>query len=182
MNSRILTRRRFFSSAAAVPLIAATPFAAADTPIQWNLVIGSDHAGFPLKGPLIQVLQSWGHNVKDIGTYSTALVDFPDIAQKLCDEVLSGRCQRGIMVCGTGVGAAIAVNKVNGMRAALCHDTYCAHQCVEHDNVNVLCMGAWVIGPLLAQDVLKTYLNARFNSEDPDLRRRVEKLHEMERK
>jgi ribose 5-phosphate isomerase B len=120
--------------------------------------------------------------VKDIGVYNTDPVDFPDVAQTLSNEILSGKCQRGIMVCGTGVGAAIAVNKVRGMRAALCHDTYCAHQCVEHDNVNVLCMGAWIIGPKLAEDVLKTYLNARFASEDPDLRRRVEKLQEMEKK
>ena len=86
------------------------------------------------------------------------------------------------MVCGTGVGAAIAVNKVGGMRAALCHDTYCAHQCVEHDDVNVLCLGAWIIGPKLAEEILSAYLNARFASEDADLRRRVQKLHEMEKK
>ena len=147
-----------------------------------KVAVASDHAGFPLKGPVIGALQSWGHTVKDVGTYSPDPVDFPDIAQKLCDEILSGRCQRGIMVCGTGVGAAIAVNKVRGMRAALCHDTFCAHQCVEHDNVNVLCMGAWIIGPKLAEEVLNAYLHADFASEDPDFNRRVQKLQEMERK
>jgi ribose 5-phosphate isomerase B len=135
-----------------------------------------------MKAPLVKTLQSWGHAVKDVGTYSTDPVDFPDIAQKLCREILSGRLQRGIMVCGTGVGAAIAVNKIRGMRAALCHDTFCAHQCVEHDDVNVLCLGAWVIGPKLAEEVISAYLHARFASEDADLVRRVRKLQEMEKK
>ena len=110
-----------------------------------KLVIGSDHAGFPLKGPVIELLRSWGHTVNDVGTYSTAPVDFPDIAKKACAEILTGRAQRGIMVCGTGVGAAIAGNKIRGIRAALCHDTFCAHQCVEHDDVNLLCLGGWII-------------------------------------
>src|ERR1035438_6729561 len=176
MDERI-ARRSILTGLAAVPR-----GAEARDRAKWKLVVACDHAGFPLKGPLVKTLQSWGHTVKDVGTYSTDPVDFPDIAQKLCGEILSGRSQRGIMVCGTGVGAAIAVNKVRGMRAALCHDTYCAHQCVEHDDVNVLCMGAWVIGPKLAEDVVKTYLNARFASEDPDLRRRVEKLQEMDKK
>ena len=182
MNNNIVTRRNFLGSVAAAPLLTIDANATSSIPAKWKLVVGSDHAGFPLKGPLIQVLQSWGHDVKDIGTYSTAPVDFPDIAQTLSNEILSGRSQRGIMVCGTGVGAAIAVNKVRGMRAALCHDTYCAHQCVEDDNVNVLCLGAWIIGPKLAQDVMSSYLNARFTSEDPDLKRRLQKLDEMEKR
>jgi ribose 5-phosphate isomerase B len=144
-----------------------------------KLVIGSDHAGFPLKGPVLELLRSWGHTVNDVGTYSTAPVDFPDIAKKLCGEILTGRAQRGIMVCGTGVGAAIAGNKIHGIRAALCHDTFCAHQCVEHDDVNVLCLGAWVIGVKLAEEVLRAYLNARF-STDEDFRRRVRKLEDLE--
>ena len=144
-----------------------------------KLVIGSDHAGFPLKGPVIELLRSWGHTVNDVGTYSAAPVDFPDIARKVCGEILSGRAQRGIMVCGTGVGAAIAGNKVRGIRAALCHDTFCAHQCVEHDDVNLLCVGAWIIGIKLAEEILRAYLNARF-STDEDFRRRVRKLEELE--
>jgi len=182
MTGQIVTRRNFLSTVAAAPLLTMDVRATADAPPKWKLAVGCDHAGFPLKGPLIQTLQSWGHDVKDIGTYSTAPVDFPDIAQALSNEILAGRCQRGIMVCGTGVGAAIAVNKVRGMRAALCHDTYCAHQCVEDDNVNVLCLGAWIVGPKLAQDIMSAYLNARFTSEDPDLKRRLQKLDEMEKK
>ena len=182
MTNNAISRRRFISSVAAAPLLTMDAQATTDSSTKWKLVVGSDHAGFPLKGPLIQTLQSWGHTVKDIGVYNTDPVDFPDVAQTLSNEILSGRCQRGIMVCGTGVGAAIAVNKVRGMRAALCHDTYCAHQCIEHDNVNVLCMGAWIIGPKLAEDVLKSYLNAKFASDDPDLRRRVGKLQEMDKK
>jgi ribose 5-phosphate isomerase B len=182
MKSDGVSRRSFLGGLAAVPIAGADVQAAETSAKKWKLVIASDHFGFPMKGPLIETLQSWGHNVKDIGVYSTAPADFPDIAQKLSDEILSGRCERGIMVCGTGVGAAIAVNKVRGMPAALCHDTYCAHQCVEHDDVNVICMGAWIIGPRLAEDIVRTYLNARFASEDPDLRRRVEKLKEMDRK
>jgi len=177
-----VTRRAFLGGLAAVPMFGADAQSPEANAKKWKLAIASDHFGFPMKGPLIETLQSWGHSVKDIGVYSTAPADFPDIAQKLSDEILSGRCERGIMVCGTGVGAAIAVNKVRGMRAALCHDTYCAHQCVEHDDVNVLCMGAWVIGPKLAEDVVRTYLNAKFDSDDPDLRRRVEKLKEMDKR
>lgn len=144
-----------------------------------RLVIGCDHAGFPLKGPVIELLRGWGHTVNDVGTFSAAPVDFPDIARKVCGEILTGRAERGIMVCGTGVGAAIAGNKVRGIRAALCHDTFCAHQCVEHDDVNLLCMGAWIIGIKLAEEVLRAYLNARF-STDEDFRRRVKKLDELE--
>jgi ribose 5-phosphate isomerase B len=182
MKDESIVRRRFLGGLAAAQLAASQAHAAAAGPPKWKLVVGCDHAGFPLKGPLVKTLQSWGHTVKDIGTYSADPVDFPDIAQKLCAEILSKRSQRGIMVCGSGVGAAIAVNKVRGMRAALCHDTFCAHQCVEHDDVNVLCMGAWVIGPKLAEEVINAYLNARFASEDADLVRRVKKLEEMEKK
>ena len=149
----------------------------ADQPLK--LVIGSDHAGFPLKGPVIDLLRSWGHAINDVGAYSTVPVDFPDIAKKVCGEILSGRAQRGLMVCGTGVGAAIAGNKIRGIRAALCHDTFSAHQCVEHDDVNLLCLGAWVIGVKLAEEILRAYLNALF-STDEDFRRRVKKLEELE--
>ena len=174
MNS-LVKRRRFLAGVAAAPLAAAAP---AETKL--SLAVGGDHAGFPLKGPVIALLRSWGHTVKDCGTHSTEPVDFPDIARKVCEEVTSGRVQRGILVCGTGVGACIAGNKMRGIRAALCHDTYSAHQCVEHDDVNLLCMGAWIIGPKIAEEVLAAFLNARF-STDEDFRRRVRKLHEMEK-
>jgi len=144
-----------------------------------RLVIGSDHAGFPLKGPLIRLLQSWNYSVKDVGSFTPDPVDFPDISLLLADEIKSGRAERGIMVCGTGVGAAIACNKIQGIRAALCHDTYSAHQCVEHDNVNVLCIGAQIIGPSVAEEILTNYLNARF-STDEQFRRRVRKLDQFD--
>ena len=150
-------------------------------PTKMSLAVGGDHAGFPMKGPVIALLRSWGHTVKDLGTHSTDPVDFPDIAAKVCDEIVSGRAKRGILVCGTGVGACIAGNKVRGIRAALCHDTYSAHQCVEHDDVNLLCMGAWIIGAKTMEEVLKAYLNAEF-STDEEFRRRVRKLGEMEKR
>ena len=106
-----------------------------------RLVVGGDHAGFPLKGPIVETLRSWGHEVTDVGTYSTDPVDFPDIAEMVCETVRKDEAERGIMVCGTGVGACIAANKFRGIRAALCHDVYSAHQSVEHDDVNVLCIG-----------------------------------------
>jgi ribose 5-phosphate isomerase B len=182
MKDRSMARRGFIGGVAAAQLVASQARAAATGAVKRNLVVGCDHAGFPLKGEVIKVLESWGHTVKDVGTYSTDPVDFPDIAQKLTAEIAAGRSERGIMVCGTGVGASIAVNKIRGMRAALCHDTFCAHQCVEHDDVNVLCLGAWIIGPKLAEEVLNTYLNAKFASEDPDLKRRVQKLQQMDGK
>jgi len=145
-----------------------------------KLAIGSDHAGFPMKGPIMEILKSWGHSVKDCGSYTPDPVDFPDIATVLCREVTTGAAERGIMVCGTGVGASIAANKVKGIRAALCHDVYSAHQCVEHDNVNVICMGAWIIGIKVAEEILSAYLKAEFSTSE-EFRRRVRKLGEMEK-
>src|SRR5690349_14598035 len=121
MSGGKMARRNFLSGAAGAPLSAAAES-------KMNLVVGADHAGFPLKGPVVEVLRKWGHTVKDCGTFSTEPVDFPDIAKKVTDEILAGRAQRGIMVCGSGVGACIAANKVRGIRAALCHDTFVAHQ------------------------------------------------------
>ncbi len=144
-----------------------------------KLAIGSDHAGFPLKGPLIKLLRSWNHSVKDFGSFTPEPVDFPDIAKLLTDEIKSGRAERGIMVCGTGVGASIACNKTHGIRAALCHDTYSAHQCVEHDNVNVLCIGAQIIGVSLAEEILTAFLNAKFSTSE-EFRRRVRKLDALD--
>ena len=144
-----------------------------------KLVIGSDHAGFMLKGPLIKLLQAQNYSVKDVGSFNPDPVDFPDIALLLAAEIKSGRAERGIMVCGTGVGAAIACNKIHGIRAALCHDTYSAHQCVEHDNVNVICMGAQIIGQSVAEEILTNYLNAKFSTEE-QFRRRVQKLNQFD--
>ncbi len=144
-----------------------------------RLVIGSDHAGYPLKVPLIKLLESWNFSVKDVGSFNPEPVDFPDIALLLADEIKSNRAEKGIMVCGTGVGAAIACNKIQGIRAALCHDTYSAHQCVEHDNVNVLCIGAQIIGPSVAEEILTKFLNAEFSTEE-QFRRRVKKLDQFD--
>ena len=144
-----------------------------------KLAIGGDHAGFPLKGPVIDFLRAQGHAVEDFGTHSLDPVDFPDIARFVCEAVRSGTAERGIMVCGTGVGACIAANKIPGIRAALCHDTYSAHQCVEHDDVNVLCIGAWIVGIRVVEEVLRAFLTAEFSTE-AEFRRRVHKLAMLE--
>ena len=144
-----------------------------------KIAIGGDHAGFPLKGTVIRILRSWNHDVKDCGSFNPEPVDFPDIAMIVCDEIKSGRAERGMMVCGTGVGASIAGNKIHGIRAAVCHDTYSARQCVEHDDVNLLCLGAQIIGPSLAEEILAAFLKARFSTEE-QFRRRVRKLNELD--
>ena len=146
-----------------------------------RIVIGSDHAGFPLKGPLKETLISWGYDINDVGSFNPEPVDFPDIALLLVEEIIKGNADRGIMVCGTGVGASIACNKIRGVRAALCHDSYSAHQCVEHDNVNILCIGAQIIGVSLAEEILHNFLNATFSTEE-HFRRRVQKLDEFDLK
>ena len=145
-----------------------------------RLAIGGDHAGFTLKGPVTDYLRALGHDVEDFGTHSSEPVDFPDIAQAVCAAVRQGRVDRGIMVCGTGVGACIAANKIPGIRAAVCHDTYCAHQCVEHDDVNVLCIGAQIAGIELVKEILRVFLAAKFSTE-VHFRRRVAKLADLER-
>jgi len=132
------------------------------------------------KTPSSKKLRDWGHEVEDFGTHSEEPVDFPDIARKICGALQRGDFERGVMVCGTGVGAAIAGNKFPGIRAALCHDTYCAHQSVEHDNVNLLCLGAQIVGVKLVEEILQAFLNATFSTEE-HFRRRVDKLAELER-
>lgn len=144
-----------------------------------NIVIGSDHAGYPMKASIVQCLIEAGHQVHDIGSHDEQPVDFPDIARALCAEVTAGRASRGVMVCGTGVGASIAANKLKGIRAAVCHDVHSAHQAVEHDDVNVMCVGAQIIGPWLARDLVLTYVGAEFVHNE-DFMRRVEKLRLME--
>jgi ribose 5-phosphate isomerase B len=145
-----------------------------------RLVIGSDHAGWPLKQAVIDHISSLGHEVVDVGSHDDRPVDFPDIARAVAQKVTSGEAARGIMVCGTGVGASIAANKIPGIRASIVHDGHIAHQCVEHDDVNVMCIGAKIVGPWLAVDLVRGYLGATF-SADEDCRRRVAKLMELER-
>lgn len=144
-----------------------------------RLVVGSDHAGWPLKGILVAHMESLGHQVVDVGSFDEKPVDFPDIARKVAAMVVAGEVERGLMVCGTGVGAAIAANKMKGIRAAVCHDVHSAHQSVEHDDVNVMCLGAQIVGAWLARDLVAAFLAAEF-SVDADCRRRVAKLAQMD--
>ena len=145
-----------------------------------RLVVGGDHGGYALKGVVVEALRGWGHAVEDVGSHSPEPVDFPDVARAVCAAVREGRAERGILVCGTGVGACIAANKLPGIRAALCHDAHSAHQCVEHDDANVFCLGAQIVGEWLALDLLRTFLAAEFRDEEP-FRRRLAKLAELER-
>ena len=124
-------------------------------------------------------LREKGHTIIDHGSYDPQTVDFPNIARLVCGSVLSGEAQRGIMFCGTGVGASIACNKVPGIRASVCHDLYTAHQCVEHDDVQIIAMGAQIIGPTVAEELIDLFLQAEF-STSPEFRRRVEKLAVMD--
>ena len=145
-----------------------------------RIVVGADHAGFPLKGAVVAALREWGHTVDDVGTDSVEPVDFPDVARRVCEPVRDGRAERGVLVCGTGVGACIAANKFPGVRAGVCHDVHSAHQAVEHDDVNVCCLGARIVGDWLALDLLRTFVDARFGGEER-FRRRLAKLAELER-
>ncbi len=144
-----------------------------------KLAVASDHAGFPLKDQIIQRLRDLGHEVTDLGTDSTAPVDYPDYARAVAREVLEGRAERGVLLCGSGAGACVAANKFRGIRAATCHDSFSARQCVEDDDVNVLCLGPRVIGPGLAAELVRDYVQARF-SEAERHRRRLEKVARFE--
>lgn len=133
--------------------------------------IGSDHAGFEMKVMLAKHLRDLGHEVVDVGTHGTEPVDYPDFAAAVGQAVVDGRADRGVLICGSGVGASVAANKIKGIRAGLCHDTYSAHQGVEHDDMNVLVLGSRVIGPALAQELVGAYLKAEFTREERHLRR-----------
>ena len=146
-----------------------------------RIVVGSDHAGFELKEALKLELRRLRHKVIDVGTHSTASVDYPDYAEKLGLALLEHRAQRGVLICGSGVGASVAANKLPGIRAGMCHDSYSAHQGVEHDDMNVLVLGGRVIGIELARDLLHNFLHARFTGEARH-RRRLAKVHALEKK
>lgn len=145
-----------------------------------RIALGADHAGVSLKADVHTLLKARGDEVIDMGALSEESVDYPDYAAKVARAVAEGEADVGILACGTGIGMAIAANKIPGIRAALCHDTYSAHQCVEHDDVNVLCIGAWIIGIRVAEEVLRAFLAAEFSTEE-EFRRRVRKLAELER-
>lgn len=144
-----------------------------------QVVLGSDHAGFELKKILGDHLQQNGHMVLDVGTYGSEPVDYPDFAEAVGLTVLRGEAERGILICGSGVGASVAANKITGIRAGLCHDCYSAHQGVEHDDINVLVLGARIIGSELAKDLCTAFLNARYTAEDRH-QRRLRKIIEIE--
>jgi RpiB/LacA/LacB family sugar-phosphate isomerase len=146
-----------------------------------RVVLGSDHAGFEMKQSILQYVQTLGHVVTDVGTHSTAPSDYPDYAEALALAILNNQADRGILVCGSGVGASVAANKIPGIRAGLCHDCYSAHQGVEHDNINVLVVGSRVIGIELARDLVSTFLHATFSGEERHLRR-LAKVHQLETK
>lgn len=146
-----------------------------------RIVIGSDHAGFELKGTIVSYIQDLGHQIIDVGTNNAEPVDYPEYAEAVGKAILEERADRGIMICGSGVGASIAVNKLPGIRAGLCHDTYSAHQGVEHDNINVLIMGARVIGIETARELVRAYIGAEFTKEERHLRR-LDKLSKLEEK
>src|SRR5215470_15499798 len=136
-----------------------------------RLVIGSDHAGFALKVAIGDFLRSLGHEVLDVGAFNQNPSDYPDFAEAVGRAVLDGKAERGVLICGSGVGASVAANKLPGIRAGMCHDTYSAHQGVEHDDINVLVLGSRVIGVMLAQDLVRAFLAAKFTNEDRHLRR-----------
>lgn len=148
-----------------------------------KVAVGCDHAGFPLKDAVIESVRALGHEVLDVGTFSNDAVDFPDFTKKVGELVQSGEAERGILICGSGIGAAIAANKMKGVYASICHDTYSAAQGVMHDAMNVLCMGGRVIGPELVKVLVPAFLNADYLGDKPGgerLARRVGKIRKME--
>lgn len=146
-----------------------------------RIALAADHAGYLLKNELKAKLSDEGHEVSDLGTNSAASVDYPDSAEAVAQAILSGAAERGIIVCGSGAGVSIAANKFPGIRAAVCHDTYTARQAVEHDDMNVLCLGARVIGGALAADLARAFLGASYAGEER-FQRRLDKVLAIERK
>jgi ribose 5-phosphate isomerase B len=148
-----------------------------------KIAVACDHGGFPLKATVLEVIRNAGHESLDLGTHTTEPVDYPDYAEKLGRLIQEGKAERGILLCGSGVGACIAANKMRGIYAGVCHDTYSAHQGVEHDDMNVLCLGARIIGPELAREIVAAFLAARFLGNDPGQERharRVAKVRKLE--
>jgi RpiB/LacA/LacB family sugar-phosphate isomerase len=146
-----------------------------------KVVIGSDHAGFQLKNAMGDLLRSLGHEVLDIGAFNENPSDYPDFAEAVGRAILDGRAERGVLICGSGIGASVAANKLIGIRAGICHDTYSGHQGVEHDNMNVLVMGSRVVGEKLAEDIVRAYLPAKFTNEERHVRR-LAKVAALEQK
>lgn len=146
-----------------------------------KIAVACDHAGFPLKQIVLDVIRQAGHEALDLGTDSEKPVDYPDYAEKVGRALQRGEAQRGIVLCGSGVGACIAANKLKGIYACLCHDTYSAHQGVEHDDMNVLCIGGRIIGPSLAGEIVSAFLAARFVGQDPGQERHAQRVGKIRR-
>lgn len=146
-----------------------------------RIVIGADHAGLLLKLEVATLLKKDGHEVLDVGTHSTEPSDYPDFAEAVGQAIKDGRAERGVLVCGSGVGASVAANKIPGIRAAVCHDVYSAHQGVEHDDMNVLVLGGRIVGPALAQELVWAFVGARFSNDDRHVRR-LDKVKAIERR
>ena len=146
-----------------------------------KVVIGSDHAGFRLKNAMGDLIRLLSHSVLDVGAFNENPSDYPDFAEAVGRAVLDGRAERGVLICGSGIGASVAANKLLGIRAGICHDTYSGHQGVEHDNMNVLVMGSRVVGEKLAEDVVRAFLAAKFTNEERHVRR-LAKVDTLERK
>ncbi|MFI5144042.1 MAG: ribose 5-phosphate isomerase B [Ignavibacteria bacterium] len=144
-----------------------------------KIVIGADHRGYQLKEKMKEFLLNRNYEVIDVGTHSTVMVDYPDTASDLVKPILSGKCEKGILICGSGVGACVAANKFKGIRAGTCHDVFSAHQGVEDDDMNVLCLGSGIVGPSLAEDIILAFLNAKLKS-DERYRRRLDKIKKIE--
>ena len=145
-----------------------------------KIAIAADHGGFHLKTALVEYIKKLGHTVDDLGTYSKEPADYPDYARAVAQAVVDKKAERGILICGSGVGAGVAANKFPGIRAAVCHDTFSAHQGVEDDNMNVLCLGARVVGPELANEIVRVYLSASFSGAERHVRR-LSKVEEIEK-
>ena len=147
-----------------------------------RVAAASDHAGYELKTLLVRLVEQLGHTVSDLGTHDTAAVDYPDSATAVGGAVRTAQADRGILVCGSGVGASVAANKIPGVRAGLCHDTYSAHQGVEHDDMNILVLGGRVVGPALATELVEAFLGARFSGEERHVRRlaKIQTLEETD--
>ncbi|HUZ05530.1 MAG TPA: ribose 5-phosphate isomerase B [Acidobacteriaceae bacterium] len=145
-----------------------------------KIAIGSDHAGFELKEAIRKYMENLGHQVLDLGAYNTEPSDYPDFAAAVGKTLMSGNAERGVLICGSGVGVSVAANKMPGIRAGICHDTYSAHQGVEHDEMNVLVMGSRVIGSALAYDIVASYLGAHFQKNEERFVRRLNKVKAIE--
>lgn len=144
-----------------------------------RIAVGNDHAGLPIKAAVLDELRQLGHEVTDLGTNDPRSQDFPDFAGYVGRAIQQGEAERGILICGSGVGVCIAANKMRGVRASIAHDTYSAHQGVEHDGMNVLCLGGRIIGEALARELVRAFVNARFEEEERFIRR-VNKIKMME--